>query len=440
MLQHIKRAAHSRVVSGDVLLYSVLARLASLWPHTVRLHSGIGSGASANLYVAVVGPSGAGKTSGVSVARELLPVPHWLAVDDYAEDWPLGTGEGIAESFMGTKRVPVDNKTSNADGSVKMHAVRTQVRHNALLHADEGEVLTKMLERAGATIGETLRRGWVGGTVGQANGRAETTRIVKEGKYSLGLVIGFQPETVQPLLADAGAGTPQRFLWAWYRDESIPDTPTASPGPLTTVWRAAPADPGGTGWVVGDPFSNVDQTPVSFDQAIVAELGAAHRARLRGEEGAMLPILDAHMPLTLVKVAALLAQLDGRRQVDAEDWRLAKLVWATSCAVRDHVVELGRQAAGKAQAADVGRHAEREGAAEVARTQARDGLYDARVTRVARRLAALVVERKDVPRAELRKAIAQRDRETFDDALDMAVANGWVARDDAHLIPGPIGV
>jgi hypothetical protein len=436
VLAHIRRAAYARAVSGDVLLYSLLARLASLWPHTVQLHTGISTGASANLYAAVVGPSGSGKSSGVGVARDLLPVPHWLAGADYAEDWPLGTGEGIAESYMGQKRVPVDDKSTDVKtGLPKMHAVRTQVRHNALLHADEGEVLTRMLERAGATIGETLRRGWVGGTIGQSNGRAETTRIVKAGRYSLGLVIGFQAETAQPLLNDAAAGTPQRFLWCWALDASTPDQPPEHPGPLTTVWRPPTPDPG---WVIGDPFSDVDQTPVSFADEIKAELGREHRARLRGEGGAQLAELDAHRPLMLVKVAALLAQLDGRRQVDAADWKLARVVWDTSCAVRDHVVELGRRAAGKARAADVGRHVERESAAESARLDVHQGHYDARVARVARRLASFVANEKDVPRAALRRSLPSRDRDAFDEALDMAVANGWVARDEAHLIPGPV--
>jgi len=68
------------------------------------------------------------------------------------------------------------------------------------------------------------------------------------------------------------------------------------------------------------------------------------------------------------------------------------------------------------------------------------GRYDARVARVARRIAQLIAERKDVARAELRKAVAQRDRDAFDEALDMAVANGWVARDEAHLLPGPVAL
>lgn len=445
VLRHIRQAAHARVVSGDVLLHSVLARLASLWPHTVRLHSGVGSGsgASANLYVAVVGPSGAGKTSGVSVAREMLPVPHWLKPDDYAEDWPLGTGEGIAESFMGSKRVSVDDKSTDVKtGLPKMHSVRTQVRHNALLHADEGEVLTRMLQRQGAIIGETLRRGWTGGTLGQANGRQETTRIIKDGRYSLGLVIGFQPETAQPLLADVAAGTPQRFLWCWALDPAVPDVLPAAPGPLTAVWRAARADPadtvGGTGWIVGDPFSDVDQAPVSFDPAIVAGLVGDRAARVRGEESAQLPTLDAHMPLMLVKVAALLAQLDGRRAVGAEDWRLAGMVWATSCAVRDHSIELGRAQRGKERAGEIRHHADREGAAEAARLQVRDGAFSAQVARVARRLADQVVQRKDVQRAELRRLVTSKDRGAFEDALSLAIENGWVARDEAHLAPGPM--
>lgn len=428
VLAHIRQAAHARTVSGDVAFYSVLTRCSALWPEAVRLDTGVKAPASANLFAAITGPSGAGKSSGVTVAQRLLIRPPWLGEDGYADDSPLGSGEGVAEVFMGTKIVPVRDENGAVvvakDGSSKTEKVRTKVRSNALLHADEGEVLNRMLQRSGATIGETLRRAWSGGTIGQSNGRTETTRIIKSGTYSLGMLIGFQRETAEPMLADSAAGTPQRFLWAWAIDPSIPDDVPPDPGPLMGVWRASGGPPG-EGWLPwlagGTSPPEPDLRPVTFAPEIRAELRTLHLGLSRGT--LTLAELDAHMPVTLVKVAALLAGLEGRRDVTVEDWRLAVLVWQTSCRVRDHLVAYGRSVRGKATAAKRAALADDEAAAEAARHVVRDAAEQRRVARVSERIARLVAEAgaDGIPVGALRVKIAQRDRDVFVDALEAAL-------------------
>lgn len=443
VLAHIRQAAHARTVSGDVAFYSVLTRCSALWPEAVRLDTGVKAPASANLFAAITGPSGAGKSSGVTVAQRLLIRPPWLDEDGYADDSPLGSGEGVAEVFMGTKIVPVRDENGAVvvakDGSAKTEKVRTKVRSNALLHADEGEVLNRMLQRSGATIGETLRRAWSGGTIGQSNGRTETTRIIKSGTYSLGMLIGFQRETAEPMLADSAAGTPQRFLWAWAIDPSIPDDVPPDPGPLMGVWRASGGPPGEgwTPWLAGGAATpEPDLRPVTFAPEIRAELRTLHLGLSRGTLA--LAELDAHMPVTLVKVAALLAGLEGRRDVTAEDWRLASIVWHTSCRVRDHLVAYGRSARGKATAAKRAAHADDEAAAEVARHAVRDAVETAAVERVARWLSTKVAIEPDVPASVWRsKRVAGRDKRLFTDALLLAVEWGWVEDKEGILIPGP---
>lgn len=433
----IRQAAHSRVVSGDVALYSTLVRLAALWPHRVRADTGVKSPANLNLYVAVVGPSGAGKSTGISVAESLVPRPAWLKYpngavnlehDPFADDVPLGTGEGLAEAYMGTTALAVPQLDGNGDPLVyatgeragqertKTEKVRKQVRHNVLVHADEGESLARMLQRSGATVGESLRRAWAGATIGQQNGRAETTRIVKSGQYSLGLLIGFQPETCQELLADGAAGTPQRFLWAWATDPSIPRHRVPVPGVLAGVWRAGD----GNQWLIaGD--REIDERPVTFDEPIRDELFALHHGLSTGAYA--LPGLDSHMPLTQVKVAVLLAQLEGRRHVTVEDWRLAGIVWLTSCRVRDHLVAYGQVMRGKDAAAKRAAYAGQEAAAEAARHEVRDEAEARRIARVADRIAKLAAEAgpDGIPLGRLRGAkLAARDRDVFAEALDVA--------------------
>lgn len=432
VFRHIRQAAHSRTVSGDVALYSTLARLAALWPHRVRADTGVKDSASMNLYVAIVGPSGAGKSSGIGVASSLVPLPPWLRRgpadehDPFSDDVPLGTGEGIAEAYIGTSSHAVKQLDGNGDPLVyatgeragqertKQEKVRGQVRHNVLVHADEGESLARMLQRSGATVGETLRRGWAGATIGQQNGRTETTRIVKKGAYSLGLLIGFQRETCQELLADGAAGTPQRFLWAWATDPSIPRYRVPVPGVLAGVWGRAD----GNQWLIGGT-DGPDERPVTFDEVIRDELFDLHHGLSTG--ALALPELDAHMPLSLVKVAVLLAQLEGRRHVTAEDWRLARIVWLTSCRVRDHLVAYGITLRGKDAAAKRAAYAGQEAAAEVARAEVRDAAEMKRVARVVEKIEKIVIDGGPIPRAELRRRLTSADRSVFEEALSTAV-------------------
>lgn len=438
---HIRQAAHARTVSGDVALYSTLARLAALWPHRVRADTGVKSPASLNLYVAIVGPSGAGKSSGIAVAEALVPRPDWLKAggvehDPFADDVPLGTGEGLAEAYMGVTAQAVPQLDGNGDPLIyatgdragqektKTEKTRRQVRHNLLVHADEGESLARMLQRSGATVGESLRRAWAGATIGQQNGKTETTRIVRSGTYSLGLLIGFQRETCQELLADGAAGTPQRFLWAWATDPSIPKTRVPNPGVLRGVWRRED----GNHWLIAEARgqADADERPVTFDAPILEQLFELHHGLSTG--ALALPELDAHMPLTKVKVAVLLAQMEGRRHVTVEDWRLAGIVWLTSCRVRDHLVAYGVTLRGKDAAARRAAYAGQEAAAEAARHEVRTEVEARRIARVADRVEGLVRDAggDGIALGKLRAKVALRDRDVFVDALDMAALRGRV--------------
>lgn len=428
-LKHIRAAAHARIVSADVALHTVLARLSALWPHQVRLDTGVRSPIAANVFTAVVGPSSAGKTSGVGVSEDILPRPPWLASDEFADGLPLGTGEGIAEAYMGSRKVqkldalgiPVQLKT----GEMKTETVRGQVRHNAFMYADEGEALAKLVERNGSTVGEALRRAWIGSTIGQQNGRAETTRIVEKGRYSLGLVIGFQPETCQLLLADDAAGTPQRFLWCWALDASMPNDLPASPGPLADVWPREHVLPPEAGtWIIDNPPS-ADLRAVTYPASVRERLRVEMIERTRS--GLTGPAQDGHAPAHLAKLSALLAQLEGRRDVTEEDWSLAEVIWATSCRVRDHLIEYGRSMAGKARDAQRRVRSEDAADAELSRLSVLDAAQEKAVERVALQVARRLQAGGEALTARgLRHLSASRDRGYVDDAIMRAAERRWI--------------
>lgn len=440
-LSLIRQAAHSRVRSADVVFYGVLVRLAALVPHELRVNTGIGSRGSLNCFAAIVGPSGAGKSSGLSVAREALPSTD-------LEEVPLGSGEGLAEAYMGMVSVDDPNGAMTRDGSPKRVRQKAQVRHNVLAHADEGASLNKMIERTGSTVGEALRSAWSGETIGQKNGREETTRIVPGGKYSLGLLIGYQLKTLGPLLADVDAGTPQRFLYGWAIDPTIPGRADrvewpgtiASPFP-PDVEDDAPA-PGGLPF--GQPKGR-DLTPITFAEAITHELyDRQHdKASNAGSVHLVDPYRSQHDMLK-IKTAALLALLDGgRRKVSEEDWRLAQLVLDTSDRVRAYVQQQAAHAAREAWERETHAASSRALHAHVTLAAHGEAEVSQAVMRVAMALAVKVHMVGSLSRSDARKTVSSSRRRLFDDAVDAAVAAGWVVEDDRKLTAGaslPAGV
>jgi hypothetical protein len=416
-LAHIRQAAHSRIRSADLVFHGVLARLSAYTPHIFELPALAGAAGSLNYFTIAVGPSGAGKSSGSAIADELLPRPPKV------EDKPLGSGEGLAENYMGTVT------EEGPDGKKKQ--VRRQVLHNVFVYGDEGAALTEMMQRKGATLPEALRRAWTGGALGQSNATTERTRVIPAGNYRLGLLIGFQPEVAAMLMADAIAGTPQRFTFAWAGDPNIPDvdaipdwpgqlevpTPTEADRKAHTVMRGG-----------------YRRVQLSVAEEIRTEVVGDAVRRARGtHEGAA---LDSHEPLHLLKIAGLLALLEGRLHIRVDDWELARTVWVTSRAVRavvEHRVAAERD---RQDSARIDFHARREGAAEAARGSARDS-----VLRISRNLAAWVHEHPDdegYTKAQLGRRIAGRERHLLDAVVSHCLSREWMAgADSGRLTAGP---
>ncbi|KAB8167044.1 hypothetical protein FH609_011615 [Streptomyces sp. 3MP-14] len=403
VLQHIRRAAHAEGSSADVLFYSLLARLSAMIPPHYRAVTGIGGRASLNTFVAIVGPSGTGKSIGTKQARALVP-----PVDpEFLDGLPIGSGEGMAEAFMGT--VEEETGEIHARGPNKgdpvTRRVRKQVRHNAFFYVDEGQTLAKLAERSGSVLGETLRRAAIGETLGQTNASEERTRYVAAGSYSLGLAAGFQPATAMPVLADASTGTPQRFLWCWSADPSIPDVPPDPPGPLPLNLAQLRA---------------TDTIDIRFPEHIRRTLWAEHVARNRGE--IEVSELDGHANLMKVKLAALFALLDGgRTTVTEQDWELAEVVWRSSCAVRDALIRRAQREAQAAKNRETQERVDLELRAHQAKTD-RDSALE-RVALLARRHASQV---GGITLGEFRRRLRSTDRDMAIKAVDLAESRDWI--------------
>lgn len=349
VLTRIHTAARSRAVGPWALLGSVLARCAAEIPPHIVLPPTVGSEASLNLSVALVGPSGDGKSAAWGVARSLLP-------PDRAKQIGGGTGEGIIATFL------------EWDKDTKEH-VLAAVPH-AVLYADEIEQIEGMQARKGQTFGPTIRTLWSGGDIFNTNATNDRRRSLQAHTYRLAICAGVQPERSDVLLSEAHVGTPQRWLFLPTGDPDAPEEPPGWPGPLG--WELPPPD-----------RSTVDQYTglqhVAMPDEISRYVRAQRRLRLRTNhrEG-----MDGHLILTRLKAAAVLAYLHGRTQVTDLDWEVAG--WLIDVSV------LTRSSCSDALEAARAREQEARGRMDAARALAVAEVRDERVEKAAKALWRVV--------------------------------------------------
>jgi Bifunctional DNA primase/polymerase, N-terminal len=334
VLAHIRQAAHSRGRSADAVLYTTLARISAMVSPELRFENRLGEG-SLNLFAAIIGKSGRGKSTAVALAKSLIRTPPALA-DDWSDLFRdsigIGSGEGLAELYMGWRFEDDTARPLKKDGTYYKIKVKRKLRDNAFVYVDEGQTLNQQGKRQGNIVLPTIRSAWNGETLGQSNAREETTRHVPAGSYSLGMVIGYQKDTAQELLGDTAPGTPQRFLFGSATDPTVPLDPPEHPGYLEVTLTG-----------VGK---------ITFCQEINEELWQHNHAKVTGAEEDDAD-LDSHEPLMLSKLSVLLCLLDSRQIVTLDDWALAKIMYATSRAVMDDLVEYGKEKAqDKADAKD----------------------------------------------------------------------------------------
>lgn len=426
VLRHIRRAAYARCVAPDALLHGVLATASAVISHRITLPPLVGKPGTLNYFTAIIGISGTGKSSAMSVAADvlrdmlddadgaILEAPPKLGL-------PIGTGEGIAEKYMG------EIETTNEDGEkVK---VRGQALYNILFQTDEGEALEELMARKGSTLMETLRRGWTGDTLGQTNATKDRDRSIPAGNYRLALMVGFQTKKAAFLLADHDGGTPQRFSWASASDPATPSERVEWPGPWP--WRSPHTH------TTAAPYLVPDERPFRYEirvaESIVAEIHA-ERVRIQriplGQVDELDPDgLNSHARYARLKIAALLALLDDQRmEVTENDWRLAGIVWDTSCTVREVLVSIARAERSAQEQAALRFHAEREAVGEMARRRAMP-----KVEQLARRLARKLHEDptyagQTLTRAKLGRFLDSKERklDLLGDAISFAIEKGWL--------------
>lgn len=326
-LRHVRQAAHSRMLAADGVLGAVLARASLTIDHTVTLPP-LPRYATPNLFCALVGSSGDGKGSSMDLATELIAAPSGTCdcgSHDNHVSIPAGTGEGIIRAFF---RPVVNPKTDKRE--------MTRDLRNVCIRIDEGEALTALAGRNGATIATILRQGWSGEKLGFSYSAEDKGLSILGLTYRLSIVMGIQPDLAGPLFAEAAGGTPQRFLWFSLIDPNLPPPGSlpAWPGPLPPILARDSTD-------LWSDLGGVQHQPMMVADHIKATIISRQHSRRsgadRGDE------LDSHRDLSQLKVAAVLARATGRDSIDDDEWGTAADILDASDAVRDWCREKVRQ-------------------------------------------------------------------------------------------------
>lgn len=379
ILTHLHTYARARCVAPWATLGNALARVIGTTSPAIALPPIVGGYASLNLFVGIVGRSGSGKGAAEAVAKEAIDVGE-LAVRN------TGSGEGAVHAYMKRTKDGLEQHTTAV-----------------LFSIPEIDSLGAVGARQGATIMSLLRSGWSGEQLGFQYADPAKNLLVPAHKYRMCLVAGIQPGRAGTLLDDEDGGTPQRFLWLPAIDPDAPEILPSAPKPMTLHQRE-PVVVGASG-VLGM------EVCATARQIIVTE----RRKAVRGEGDA----LDGHALLTRLKVAAGLALMDKRRDVNDEDWQLSGVISGMSDATRSRVIahrqdEIRKQATGRALA---------EADRQVIVTET---VAEKAVARVARGILRRLDD-GEMAYADARKRVAQRDRDFFEDAVEHLVKAGQIA-------------
>lgn len=295
-LAHLKRFAQSRNVSPWGMLGCVLTRVVASTPPTLVTPPLVGGYGSLNIFIALVANSGGGKGACLSAARDAVEV---TTTGGFPVDLPeinSGTGEGLVRLFM---EPPAPKRGEEPTPAItRALVVESEVSNMAALDG-----------RSGSTVVPTLLKMWSGEQAGFNNASAETRTNIEAHSYRLGMITQVQPTNAPALLKHEGSGLPQRYIWlpAWIEeagewiDETVEPLTVNIPNPLERT---------------------VMELPDRVRKFVVAD----YRRRSEQAFNVDADPLEGHRTMLHIKIACGLALLEGRAQVNEEDWDLADLV------------------------------------------------------------------------------------------------------------------
>lgn len=409
VLRDIRQFARARRVGPYAMLGNVLTLATSAIPPHVVLPPERGSHASLNLFVALVGPSGATKSISMASARD------WITVDPMVDASKPGSGEGLAKCFAYVRT----SKTQAPTQVGKAWSVIAVIPEVETLLATGG--------RSGSTMMSEFRSGWSGERLGHDFSDQTKVVVLKDHRYRLCYVIGVQPKLAKGLFDGADAGTPQRILWL---PTSDPNRTRNRPDEPATYKLDAWPEPVPVKAGVSPNLGRLQLLNQRADRSSFELLELPQIARDAIDEEAFTSLgrglvddsENGHRILSQLKTAASLMFLHKRtRQITELDWELAGHLLNVSDRLRLDTRNLISNSA-----------FERKRSEAVSQGMMADVVESAKEQRAFDRIAKNLVKHLEsapmgtMPRNDLRKRLPSRDRSHFDVVLSKLVDDNVV--------------
>jgi hypothetical protein len=190
-------------------------------------------------------------------------------------------------------------------------------------YGDEGKWLLDVNARQGNTTMQVLKQAWSGELTGSVAATTERHRWLAPRDVRTTVLISATPDVAAAFMrADlSDGGLPQRVSWGWAHYPH-PDAPPEHPGPLRI------------------PLYQTTRTQTGlYISELEPELAKLiHARRLAAARGEVVDGLEGHATYAVLKTAAILAHLDGRRGIMMADWSLSLADWEVSGRVRQHLL------------------------------------------------------------------------------------------------------
>ena len=310
----MRSLASSKGQSPWPVLGWAIVRALHTVPYTVCYQSLIGAQAL-NSLVGISGPTGAGKTISQRLLEDHFVFPDNDPVRPFSKSWegliPPGSGESMPDRYVYFDRLREDEEEESGEISAKDRLSNTLVWHHpnhaAVFFFDEVGMLASRSSRQGSTLVDYMKEGWSGSEFGRTLASGKGVILPRE-SYRFACVINTQPKRAGILFSEeaVAGGLQGRFLWFDVTADINRDLVSREPVKKFLI----PA---------------IDWRGVDHIEALEV-MNNAHTQHHWDALDGLISETESHILLTQAKVAVALAVLDGRAELNQEDWDISQLV------------------------------------------------------------------------------------------------------------------
>lgn len=329
-LVQIRHIADCKGQSPWPMLGWSIVRTLHTVPYYVPYKSAMGE-QSLNTLAGMSGPTGAGKTISQKLVEQHLIFPDndpkRLASRTWTGLVPPGSGESMPDyyvTYLPTKKAKEGQEETNpplvkTDRLNPTHVWR-HPNHATLFFYDEVGKLEGLTNRQGSTLTDYMKEGWSGTEFGRARADGKGL-ILPADSYRFAFVINTQPRRAGVLFSEQAiaGGLQGRFLWF--------DVTADVNRERVTSETVEPIH-----------IPHIDWTGLKNIPAL-DQMNEAHWQHHWNALDDLITESESHILLTRAKVAVALAVLDGRVELNEEDWQLSEVVIQHTLKTRKSIEE-----------------------------------------------------------------------------------------------------